>query len=393
MNMKHKVLLLSLLSALLGGLVSAWVLERGESWSPESTATAQGFGGLAEARRTASPTATSSELAQQHTPEELTNIRVYEVANRGVVNIVTRTVSYDRFFMLPSPGEGAGSGCVLDKRGHILTNNHVVDDAQAIQVTLSGGRTYSAEIIGADLTTDIAVLKIDAPPAELFPLQLGSSDTLKVGQRVYTLGNPFGFDGTLTTGIVSNLNRTLPSRERGREMKSIIQTDAAMNPGNSGGPLLDTSGRMIGMNVAIASTSGQNSGLGFAIPINRIRQIVPQLIERGRVVRADIGIVAVNELDEGLQIVRTNQGGPADQAGLRGWAIVRRRVNRGPIAYYAEQEDRSQADVILAVDRKPMKSASEFIDTIEQHRPGDKVVLTVLRDGRTIDVEVTLGSA
>jgi S1-C subfamily serine protease len=316
---------------------------------------------------------------------------VYEGANRGVVNITTRTISYDRFFMFATPGEGAGSGSVIDKRGHILTNNHVIEDAKGIQVTVNG-EEYSAEVVGTDADADVAVLKIDAPPEELYPVPLGTSDNLRVGQRVYTLGNPFGLEGTLTTGIISNLNRTLPSRTGG-EMKSIIQTDAAMNPGNSGGPLLDTSGRMIGMNVAIASTSGQNSGLGFAIPINRIRQIVPQLIERGRVVRADIGIVAVNELDEGLQIVRTNQGGPADQAGLRGWAIVRRRVNRGPIAYYAEQEDRSQADVILAVDRKPMKSASEFIDTIEQHRPGDKVVLTVLRDGRTIDVEVTLGSA
>jgi S1-C subfamily serine protease len=328
------------------------------------------------------------------TPEELTNIRVYESANRGVVNITTRTVSYDGFFMLPSPGEGAGSGSVLDKQGHVLTNHHVIEDARVIQVTLPGAKQpYPAEVVGSDVATDIAVLKIDAPADELFPVSLGVSDNLKVGQRVYTLGNPFGFDGTLTTGIISNLNRTLPSRKSGRELKSIIQTDAAMNPGNSGGPLLDTNGRMVGMNVAIASTTGQNSGLGFAIPVNRIRQIVPQLIQYGKVVRADIGIVAVNEIDQGLQVVRVNRGGPAEQAGIRGWAVVRRRANRGPIAYNVDEIDRSQADIIVAVDGRRMTSASEFIDTIEQHRPGDKVVLTLLREGRTAQVEVTLGAA
>ena len=180
-------------------------------------------------------------------------------------------------------------------------------------------------MIGKDPDNDVAVLKINAPPEELFPVPIGTSDNLRVGQRVYTLGNPFGLEGTLTTGIISNLNRTLPSRT-GREMKSIIQTDAAMNPGNSGGPLLDTSGRMIGMNVAIATKTGQNAGLGFAIPINRIRQIVPQLIEHGKVVRADIGIVAVKEIDKGLQIVEVNKGGPAEKAGLQGWKTVRKRV-------------------------------------------------------------------
>jgi S1-C subfamily serine protease len=150
---------------------------------------------------------------------------------------------------------------------------------------------------------------------------------------------------------------------------------------------------MIGMNVAIASRSGQSSGLGFAIPANRIRQIVPQLIRNGKVTRADIGIVAVNEIDQGLQIVRANEGGPADQAGLRGWGVSQRQVRRGPIVYNVEREDRSQADIIVAVDGKEMKSASEFIETIEQHRPGEKVVLTIIRQGRTIQVEVVLGAA
>jgi S1-C subfamily serine protease len=388
-----RLLLCCAVSGVLGGAVTTWLVEPQPDWSFGPSAAAQGLGTLADAR----PTTTANTAVAPPTgltPEEQTNIRVYENTNRGVVNILTRSDSYEGFFMLPSHDEGAGSGSVLDKRGHILTNNHVIEDAEVVLVTLPGAQQpYPAEVVGTDVSTDIAVLKIDAPASELHPITLGTSDNLKVGQRVYTLGNPFGFNGTLTTGIISNLNRTLPSRSRGREMKSIIQTDAPMNPGNSGGPLLDTSGRMVGMNVAIASMSGQNSGLGFAIPANRIRQIVPHLIKNGKVVRADIGIVAVNEIDEGLQIVRINKGGPADKAGLRGWGIVRRRVNRGPIAYNVQQEDRTQADIIVGIDGKQLKSASDFIDTIEEHRPGDKITLSIIRGGQLMQVEVTLGAA
>lgn len=386
-----RLILCCILSAAVGGLATTWLIPADEAWDFAPAASAQSAPGVP----TTTLSSNTGQLPQSLTEEELTNIRVYETANRGVVNVLTRSVSYDRFFMLPSHDEGAGSGSVIDKRGHILTNNHVIEDAEVILVTLPGAKQpYPAELVGRDVSSDIAVLKIDAPASELFPITIGTSDNLRVGQRVYTLGNPFGFfDGTLTTGIISNLNRTLPSRQRGREMKSIIQTDAAMNPGNSGGPLLDTSGRLIGMNLAIASTSGQSSGVGFAIPANRIRQVVPQLIQHGKVVRADIGIIAVNEIDQGLQIVRTNPGGPAERAGLRGWTLVRRQVKRGPITYNVEQEDRSQADVIVAVDGKEMSSASEFIETIEQHRPGENVVLSILREGRAMQVEVTLGAA
>jgi S1-C subfamily serine protease len=386
-----RLLICCVFSSLLGGLLASWLVKSDEtSWYLAPATAAQVERAVADATAANPLAAPPSNL----TPEELTNIRVYEIANRGVVNILTRSDGRDGFFMLPSHEEGAGSGAVLDKRGHILTNNHVIEDAEVIQVTLPGAKQpYPAELVGTDASTDIAVLKIDAPASELFPVALGTSDNLKVGQRVYTLGNPFGFNGTLTTGIISNLNRTLPSRQRGREMKSIIQTDAAMNPGNSGGPLLDTNGRMVGMNVAIASMSGQSSGLGFAIPINRIRQIVPQLIQRGKVVRADIGIVAVNVIDQGLQIVRTNTGGPADKAGLRGWGLTRRKINRGLVTFNVDQEDRSKADIILAVDGKTLHDASEFVELIEQHRPGEKVVLSVLRDGREMQVEVTLGAA
>lgn len=376
-------------SAILGGLMVAGLTHDGSMPDFSVPANGQELRQRPETALIANP---ATPPRPGLTPEEITNIQVYDRANRGVVNVTTRTRSMDRFWMIPIPGEGAGSGSVINRQGHVLTNYHVVEDAREIQVTLSSGKSYSAEVVGTDPDQDIAVLKIDAPANELFPVLMGTSDGLRVGQRVYTLGNPFGLDGTLTTGIISNLNRTLPSRT-GREMKSIIQTDAAMNPGNSGGPLLDTSGQMIGMNVAIATKSGQSAGLGFAIPVNRIRQIVPQLIEHGKVIRADIGIIAVNEMDAGLQIVQVNRGGPADRAGLRGWRTVRREVRRGPLTYVVEQEDRSSADIIVAVDGVPVESASAFVERIEQHRPGDRIVLDILRGGEHVDIPVELGSS
>ena len=236
------------------------------------------------------------------------------------------------------------------------------------------------------------MLKIDAPASELFPITFGSSDNLKVGQRVYVLGNPFGLEGTLTTGIISNLNRTLPSRVKDREIKSVIQTDAALNPGNSGGPLVDTSGRVIGMNFSIASTSGSNAGLGFAIPSNRIARFVPELIEKGKVTRPDIGIVAVRETDHGLQILATNKGGPAELAGLRGWKIERRQVRRGPLVQVQERRDPSQADIILAIDGEPVEKGSALLEKIEPHRPGETITLTILREGRQQQVPITLAA-
>jgi S1-C subfamily serine protease len=381
------LIICSAVSAAIGAAIVAWWPAGEEYQFPVSPPAVRQNASRSEAALVSTaPLSMRTDL----TPEEQTNIRVYEGANRGVVNIVTRTVSYNSF-MLPSPGEGAGSGSVIDKRGHILTNFHVIEGARDIQVTVNGKNYDDVALVGADPDQDIAVLRVDAPASELYPVPIGTSDNLQVGQRVYTLGNPFGLEGTLTTGIISNINRTLPSRT-GREMKSIIQTDASMNPGNSGGPLLDTTGRMVGMNVAIATKSGQSAGLGFAIPINRIRQIVPQLIEHGKVVRADIGIIAVNEIDEGLQIVKTNRGGPADRAGLRGWKTVERRVRRGPLVYTVEQDDRSAADVIIAIDGQPVESAAAFVEKIEQHQPGDEVVLRILRGGERMRVTVTLGA-
>ncbi len=324
------------------------------------------------------------------TPEEQTNIYVYEHANPSVVNINTRSVQIDRFFMMQREAEGSGSGAIIDKQGHILTNFHVVDGANQVEVTLASNKTYPAVLVGEDKEHDIAVLKIEAPPEELAPLVIGTSEKLRVGQRVYVLGNPFGWDGTLTTGIISSLNRDLPSRVPGRVMKSLIQTDAAMNPGNSGGPMLNTNGEMIGMCVAIATKTGQNAGVGFAIPIDRIKVIVPELIAHGHVVRADIGITHVMETESGLVIARVAPNGPADKAGLQGFRKIVQRRQQGPVIYETETVDRSHADRILAVDGEEMHTGVRFRDKIWEYKPGDVVQLTIERDGRQVELPVTL---
>ena len=384
------------LSAVLGGVVAVWLIDPHGVLPGESPASAQVAGSVAPqvALSTSSDMATGPIAPTRLTPEELTNIRVYEVANRGVVNINTKFDSYERLFgmTVAMPGEGSGSGAVIDHQGHVLTNYHVVEDANDIEVTLADRQPAKANLVGYDAEHDIAILQLIDPPAELYPIELGQSDNLKVGQRVYALGNPFGLERTITTGIISALNRTLPSRVPGRDLQSIIQTDAALNPGNSGGPLLDTSGRLIGMNVAIATKSGQNAGLGFAIPINRIARYIPELIAAGKITRPDIGIVAVMETDKGLQIVGTNEGGPAAKSGLRGWRIIRQQIRRGPFVQTIQKQDRDHADYILAVDGKPVDSGNSLIDAIEAHRPGDSITLTILREGQSQQVAVTLGS-
>ncbi len=326
------------------------------------------------------------------TSEEQTNIAVYQNANPSVVNISTKTIAIDHFFLMQRQAEGSGSGAVLDQSGHILTNFHVVDGARSIDVTLASNQTFAATLIGHDKEHDIAVLKIDAPPEELKPMNLGRSDQLRVGQRVFVLGNPFGWEGTLTTGIISSLNRNLPSRVPGRVMQSLIQTDAAMNPGNSGGPLLNTRSEMIGMCVAIATKTGQNAGVGFAIPIDRIKQVVPELIENGRVVRADIGITHVMETNNGLVIVRLAPDGPGAKAGLRGFRRVVQRRQQGTTIYETETIDRSHADRIIAVDGEPMRTGVRFRDKIWEYRPGDVVKLTIVRDAVEVEIAVTLGA-
>ncbi len=331
----------------------------------------------------------------QLTHEELVNIAVYENVNRSVVNINTKTVRNDAFliFDVESAAEGAGSGTVFDKHGHILTNFHVIDGAREIQVTLFDGSQYDGKLIGKDASSDVAVIKVEAPPGSLLPVTIGDSAQLRVGQRVFAIGNPFGLERTLTTGIISSLNRSLPSRNH-RTMKSIIQIDAAINPGNSGGPLLDSGGRLIGMNTAIASSTGQSAGVGFAIPSGTIARVVPQLIERGRVIRPDTGITRVLQTERGLLIATLSAGGPAERAGLQGFRVVRQRRRQGPFTYDAQTIDRNSADLIVAVDGKKVVTVDDFLTVVEEKDPGQEVVVSVVRgNGQEVNVPVRLGAA
>ena len=321
-------------------------------------------------------------------PEERVAVAVYEMVNRCVVNISTRSMKQNTFFLHETPSEGSGSGSVIDKSGHILTNYHVIEGAREVQVTLSDGKTLEAQLVGADPVNDIAVIKIDTTADELFPVTFGDSGRLKVGMKVFALGNPFGLERTLTTGIISSLNRTLRVRET-RTIKSIIQIDAAINPGSSGGPLLDCRGHLVGMNTAIASNTGQSAGVGFSIPSNLISRIVGELIQHGRVIRPEVGIRHVYPTSKGLLIASLMPGGPAELAGLRGPQISRRR--RGAFLY--ETVDRSAADLIVAVDQKPVKTADEFLSYIETKRPGDEVTIGVIRESQPVSIKVRLSES
>ena len=331
--------------------------------------------------------------ADEYTPEERVHIAVYDAVNQSVVNITTRSIRPDAFFLFQEQAiEGAGSGFVLDADGHILTNHHVVDGAREIHVTLHNGNTYDAGLVGQDPQNDIAVLRISVPKETLRPVNLGESRRLKVGQKVFAIGNPLGLERTLTIGIVSSLNRTLPSRTN-RTMKSIIQIDAALNRGNSGGPLLNSRGQLIGMNTAIASPSGagENIGIGFAIPVSTIQRVVPQLIEHGRVIRPDLGLARVFETGQGLVIAVVSPGGPAERAGLRGFRVIRERRRRGAFIYEETHVDRDYADMIVEIDGKRITTADELLTIVESKKPGDEVTVTVIRDGQKENVTVLLG--
>jgi S1-C subfamily serine protease len=351
-----------------------------------------GLAGLAAADCPAQPspaTAPAVSGERHFTPEERTNISVYDAVNRSVVNINTKATVATGLLLIEMPSEGAGSGIVLDKQGHLLTNFHVVEGAKEIQVLLYDGSSHPAAVVGFDPATDVAVIKVDAPADLLQPVSFGTSGDLRVGQRVFAIGNPFGLERTLTTGIISSLNRSLPTRT-GRTIKSIIQTDAAINPGNSGGPLLDSNARLIGMNTAIASRTGQSAGVGFAIPVGTLARIVPQLIQRGRVIRPDAGITRVYQADAGLVVATLADGGPAERAGLRGFKIVRERRRQGPFVMEFERVDRSGADLIVAVGGQAVRTADDFLSAVESKNPGEQVLITVQREGHRLDIPVVL---
>jgi len=331
-----------------------------------------------------------STTAPLLTSEEQNNIRVYEAVNQSVVHITTQSLQNESLLLFETTTEGSGSGSVIDRRGHILTNYHVIAGARQIQATLHDGQSYTAKLVGQDPVNDIAVLQIAAPVERLRPITWGDSAQLKIGQKIFAIGNPFGLERTLTVGIISSLNRTLPSRN-GRTMKSIIQIDAALNQGNSGGPLLNSAGQFVGMNTAIASQSGENTGVGFSIAANTIKRVVPELIKNGRVTRPDIGITRVYQTDRGLMIARMTPGGPAEQAGLQGFRLLRRQNRRGPFVFDETRIDQSQADLIVAVDQQKIVTVDEFLTLIERKHPGDQVIITVIRKQRRLDIPVVLG--
>jgi S1-C subfamily serine protease len=324
-------------------------------------------------------------------PTETENVRIYRQASPAVANIVTRTVEYD-FFYNPVPVEGAGSGFVIDTEGHILTNYHVVQGAQIIEVTLGDLTRYKAKLIGADTRNDIALIQIDTKGKKLTPLPLGDSRNLLVGQRALAIGNPFGFSSTLTTGIVSALGRTVQTSDT-TFIDEAIQTDTSINRGNSGGPLLDSHGQVIGINSAIYSPSGSAAGIGFAIPINTGRRVAEDLIKYGRVRRATLGAEGRAlwpelsqalglSVESGILIERVEPGGPAAQAGIRGGD----RPGREGL-----QQLRVGGDVLIAIDGKAVTSQMDLNLMLNRSWPGNTVTLTVIRDGKKINVPVKLG--
>lgn len=316
------------------------------------------------------------------TDNENQTIRVYQLANKAVVNVTTRAEVMDMFG--PVAQEGSGSGLIIDAaQALVVTNYHVVAGARQMAVILSTGDALGCELVGQDPDNDLALLRLLDPPAGLVALDLGDSSTLEVGQQVLAIGNPFGLDRTLTVGIVSSLGRTIRA-ESGRIIEDIIQTDAAINPGNSGGPLLDTAGRVVGLNTAILSHTGENAGIGFAIPVEQIKRAVPQLIKYGRVLRPQVGAVFA-DTEYGVMVLQIEPDGPADQAGLRGAKQV---VRRGSYSGYII--DFAHADFIIAINGKPVHSKNDVLKEIEKNAEKPSTV-TVRRGARreTRDVQVT----
>ena len=320
--------------------------------------------------------------------DEENNIEVYKTISPGVAFINTVSVERD-FFGGTQEGKGTGSGSVIDTNGDILTNYHVIEGAQKLTVSFGGDKTYPATVVGGDPDTDLAVIKISNPPAGLPVVPLGDSDKLVVGQKVLAIGNPFGLDRTLTTGVISGLQRPIRARN-GRPIDAAIQTDASINPGNSGGPLLDKYGRMIGINSQILSPGGEQGGsvgVGFAIPVSIAKRVIPQLIQYGEVKRPKLGasLPAVSDLAQqgyrlpvasGLLVYQTQPGGSAERAGLRGIT-----------------GDGSIGDIILSADGTKLDSLDDLYRLLDKKNIGDTVNLEVYRSGRTLTVPVKLLSA
>ncbi len=315
--------------------------------------------------------------------EEKSTIALFKQASPAVVNITALGVERDLFslnqYQIP---QGTGSGFVWDTTGNIITNFHVIQNADAAQVTLADQSNWKARVVGAAPDKDLAVLKIDAPANKLHPIPIGTSKDLQVGQNVFAIGNPFGLDQTLTTGVISALNREIESVTR-RPIQGVIQSDAAINPGNSGGPLLDSAGRLIGVNTAIYSPSGTSAGIGFAIPVDTVNRIVPELIRSGKLTRPGLGIqIADEQISQrlgvtGVLVVDVVRGSAAARAGIQ----PTRRDAQGRVRL---------GDLITAIDGKKVESPNDLYLALEKYKVGDAVSVTSSRDGRTVQTKLTL---
>lgn len=316
-------------------------------------------------------------------PDERATMTVFERATKSVVFIANTAIQRDIWsFNVMEVPQGSGSGFVWNKQGHIVTNFHVIYGADAIKVTLADRSEHQAKLVGADPDHDLAVLQIQVPDAQLEPLAIGASHDLRVGQKVLAIGNPFGLDHTLTTGVVSALGRTIKSMSN-RTIEGVIQTDAAINPGNSGGPLLDSSGRLIGVNTQIVSPSGAYAGIGFAVPVDTVNRIVPELIKHGKVIQPGLGVSLVPDAlakrwgIKGLIIGKVSRGGSADRAGLRG----ARETTTGRIEL---------GDIIVGVGGKPVETIDDLMDIMEKHKVGDRVTVDLMRNTKRQSVEIVL---
>ena len=314
--------------------------------------------------------------------DEQNTIDIFRNAAPSVVYITSIAVRRNLFslnvYEIP---QGTGSGFIWDRQGRIVTNFHVISDASRLEVTLADHSTWKASLVGAAPDRDLAVLQITAPAGKLQPITVGESKNLLVGQKVFAIGNPFGLDQTLTTGVVSALGREITA-VTGRTIHDVIQTDAAINPGNSGGPLLDSAGRLIGVNTAIYSPSGASSGIGFAVPVGEVNRVVPQIISKGKVLRPGLGVTLANrsltgDLGlEGVLVLKVVSGSAAEQAGLRGTSQVGDGLVLG--------------DIILAVNGRKVTDYDSLRDEVERYQVGETVALTLLRDDATAEVNVRL---
>src|SRR5574344_360268 len=333
-----------------------------------------------------------------YTQDESQNISVYEKCNEAVVNITTQVMGYDWFLNPVVTGTGSGSGSIIDKRGYVVTNVHVIENAAKINISLADGTSYEGKVVGQDKESDIAVLKFE-PTAnvELKTIAFGNSDTLKVGQKVIAIGNPFALERTMTTGIISGLGRPI-QESTNVIIRNMVQTDAAINPGNSGGPLLDTQGRMIGINTMIYSNSGSSSGVGFAIPVSTARRVVSDLLKYGKVNRGVIDVTLVQNssriadyagysIATGMIVSQVKQGSKAASAGIKGGT---QQVQYG--SSYNAKTIYLGGDIITGVDSITVSGLADYYSALEDKRPGDKVTVTVWRKGEYKKLSVTLES-